>query len=153
MNSVKPTPPAPVQPESMSVLKHRLQRRSHRFTGPRQAVLEALRRQRRPVSVKEIHHALPPRCCDLATVYRSLHLLEQLAIVRRLDLGEGRARFELLPEGQDRHQHHLVCTRCQEAVLLDECFSSEWEQRIAADHGYREVTHRLEFFGLCPRCQ
>jgi Fur family ferric uptake transcriptional regulator len=113
---------APAHPEPLTVLKHRLQGRSRRFTGPRQAVLEALRRQRRPVTIKEIFETLPPHRCDLATIYRSLHLLEELGMVRRLDLGEGRARFE-------------------------------WEQRIAARNGYRQVTHRLEFFGLCPRCQ
>ena len=144
---------APVSPEPLVVLKHRLQQRAHRFTGPRQAVLEALRRQRRPVSTKELFAALAPARCDLATVYRSLHLLEDLGMVQRLDLGEGRARFELVPEGQDRHRHHLVCTRCEEVLPLDECIPSEWEQRIAARNGYREVTHRLEFFGICPRCQ
>lgn len=144
--------PSP-QPQSLAVLKQRLQQRSRRFTSPRQAVLDALRRQRRPVSIRELHATLPEPRCDLATVYRSLHLLETVGMVRRVDLGEGRARFELCSEGQSSHRHHLVCTRCSEVVLLDECFPQEWERRIAARNGYREVTHRLEFFGVCPRCQ
>jgi len=56
--------------------------------------------------------ALPKDLCDLATVYRSLRLLEQMGMVKRFDFGDGTARFELLEEGDDGHHHHLVWTRC-----------------------------------------
>ena len=36
---------------------------------------------------------------------------------------------------------------------IDECFPSEFQDQIAAASGYREVTHKLEFFGVCPACQ
>jgi Fur family ferric uptake transcriptional regulator len=68
-------------------------------------------------------------------------------------LGEGAARFELLGEGDDGHHHHLVCTRCSDIVELEECFSEELQKKIATASGYAKVTHRLEFFGVCPRCQ
>ena len=53
----------------------------------------------------------------------------------------------------DGHHHHLMCTRCSDIVELDECFSEDLQQKIAAASGYAKVTHRLEFFGVCPRCQ
>ena len=112
-----------------------------------------LRSHRRPLTIKEIHSYLSPGDCDLATVYRSMHLLERMAIVKRFDLGEGAARFELLGEGDDGHHHHLVCTRCSDIVELEECFPEELQHKIAAANGYAKVTHRLEFFGVCPRCQ
>jgi len=89
----------------------------------------------------------------LATVYRSMHLLESMGMVKRVELGEGGSRFELLREGDDGHHHHLVCTRCSDIVELDECFPDELQERIAARSGFKSVTHKLEFFGLCPRCQ
>ena len=144
---------APVSPPPLEALKLHLQERSQRLTGPRRAVLEALRGHRRPLSIRELFAALPAGECDLATVYRSLHLLRRLGMVQRFDLGDGRARFTLVPPGASGHHHHLICTRCAAVVALDECFPPEFEERIAAHNGYRSVTHRLEFFGVCPRCQ
>jgi len=134
-------------------LAARLRRQSRKLTGPRQAVLQVLRQQAHPMSIKEIFGALTERVCDLATVYRSMNLLERLGMVKRYDLGDGLARFELLPEGDDGHHHHLVCTRCAGIVELDECAMSELEERIAFRNGFKGVTHKLEFFGICPDCQ
>ena len=97
--------------------------------------------------------ALPSAGCDLATVYRSMHLLEGMKMVKRFDLGDGVARYELLGEGDDGHHHHLVCTRCGAVVEIDECFISELEEKVAARNGFKAVSHQLEFFGICPRCQ
>jgi Fur family ferric uptake transcriptional regulator len=137
----------------LPALAEKLRRKSRRVTIPRQAILAILRSRRRPLTIKEIHNALSPGDCDLATVYRSLNLLERMSMVKRVELGEGAARFELLGEGDDGHHHHLICTRCSDIIELEECFPEELQDRIAARSGYAKVTHRLEFFGVCPRCQ
>jgi Fur family transcriptional regulator, ferric uptake regulator len=135
-------------------LTEKLRLKLRRVTIPRQAILHILRtHRRRPLTIKEIHKTLSPGHCDLATVYRSVHLLERMGIVKRFNLGEGAARFELLGEGDDGHHHHLVCTRCSDIVEIEECFPEELQARIATENGYAKVTHRLEFFGVCPRCQ
>jgi len=134
-------------------LTDRLREKSHKITGPRQAVLNLLASCCHPMSPKEIFTALPKKECDLVTIYRSLRLLEQMGMVKRFDFGDGTARFELLAEGDDGHHHHLVCVQCSEIVELDECSMAELEQRIAANNGFKAVTHKLEFFGVCPHCQ
>ncbi len=134
-------------------LAARLKRQSRKLTHPREAVLSVLRRQAHPMAIKEIFASLPEGQCDLATVYRSMHLLERMGIVKRYDLGDGIARFELLPDGDDGHHHHLVCTRCSGVVEIDGCAMSELEKRLAEQNGFTAVTHRLEFFGICPDCQ
>jgi Fur family ferric uptake transcriptional regulator len=137
----------------LPALASRLRRRSRKLTGPRQAILEILRGGAHPMSNKEIFAALPAGECDLATVYRSLHLLESMGMVKRFDLGDGVARFELLGEGDDGHHHHLVCTRCAHIVEIEECFMPELERQIGARNGFQSVSHKLEFFGICPDCQ
>lgn len=134
-------------------LAERLRRKSRKVTGPRQAILRVLRAQSHPMSNKEIFAALPGRDCDLATVYRSMRLLEGAGMVKRYDLGDGVARYELLREGDDGHHHHLVCVRCAGVVEIDECSMREEEERIASRNGFKAVTHKLEFFGICPGCQ
>jgi Fur family ferric uptake transcriptional regulator len=133
-------------------LTDRLRRKSRKITGPRQAILDILRRQAHPMSIKDVHAAMPKGNADLATVYRSMHLLEKMGMVKRYHF-DGPARFELLRDGDDGHHHHLVCLRCSDIIELHECFMRELEERIAARNGFKSVTHRLEFFGICPACQ
>ncbi len=154
MKTARTRPEAARLPRApLAELAARLRRTSRRLTGPRQRILELLRRQAHPLSNKEIFAALPKGDCDLATVYRALHLLEALGMVKRFDLGDGVARFELLAEGDDGHHHHLVCTRCAGVVEIEGCSMHELEEQLAARNGFKAVTHKLEFFGLCPQCQ
>jgi Fur family ferric uptake transcriptional regulator len=141
------------QRQELSVLTGRLRGQSRKITGPRQAILEILRRRPHPMTNREIFAAMSRGRCDLATIYRAMHLLEAMGMVKRFDFGDGAARFELVGEGDDGHHHHLVCTRCAEVVEIDECFPREIESRIAAQNGFKAVTHKLEFFGICPDCQ
>ena len=137
----------------MPALTERLRRQSRKITGPRAAILEILRAHPHPLTNKEIFSKLPGGQCDLATIYRSMHLLEKMGMVKRFDFGDGAARFELMKEGDDGHHHHLVCTKCSEVVEVDECFPEQVEEQIAAKNGFKSVTHKLEFFGICPDCQ
>lgn len=139
--------------QEMSALTSRLRGQSRKITGPRAAILEILRAHPHPLTNKEIFAALPKGDCDLATIYRSMHMLEKMGMVKRFDFGDGTARFELVGENDDGHHHHLVCIRCSEVVEIEECFPKKIEQRIAARNGFKAVTHKLEFFGICPDCQ
>lgn len=142
-------PPAPL---ALPELGARLRRQARKLTGPRQAILAVLHRQSHPMSNKQIHAALGRGECDLATVYRAMWLLENLGLVLRSDFGDGVARYELRRDGETHH-HHLVCTHCAAVVEVEGCCAGEWEQLVAARNGYKAVTHRLGFFGVCPACQ
>jgi Fur family transcriptional regulator, ferric uptake regulator len=143
----------PPKRQKLSVLTNHLRRRARKITGPRQAILEILRRHPHPLTNREILAAMPKGRCDLATIYRAMHLLEEMGMVKRFDFGDGAARFELIGDGDDGHHHHLICTRCAEVIEIDECFLREIESRIATQNGFKAVTHKLEFFGICPACQ
>ena len=147
------TPAHSSKRQELSALTGRLRGQSRKITGPRQAILEILRRHLHPMTNREIFAAMPRGRCNLATIYRAMHLLEQMGMVKRFDFGDGAARFELVGEGDDGHHHHLICTRCAGVVEIDECFLREIESNIAARNGFKAVTHKLEFFGICPACQ
>jgi len=143
----------PCRRPELGELTSRLRQRSRRITGPRESILKVLQQNPHPLTNKEIFQALPAGECDLATVYRSLHLLEDMGLVKRYDFGDGVARFEIARDAHGHHHHHLICTRCSSIVEIEDCLADEWEKRIARESGFRMVTHKLEFFGLCPRCQ
>lgn len=145
--------PGSKSPQALTALTDRLRRQSRKITGPRKAILEILRRHPHPLANRDILAAMPRGRCDLATIYRAMRLLEELGMVKQFDFGDGIARFELVGEGHHQHHHHLVCTRCAEVVEIEDCFPDTLEKRVAARNGFKEVTHKLEFFGVCPNCQ
>ena len=139
--------------ESLADLQQKLRSRSRRITGPRHAILDVMRQRRRPYTIKEVFEALPVGKCDLATVYRSMGMLEEMELVKRFDFGDGVARYELIGTCGHSHHHHLICNDCGRIVEIEDCFPKALEDEIAKRNGFRGVTHRLEFFGLCPDCQ
>lgn len=139
--------------QPLEELTQRLRAGSRKVTAPRQAILDVLRRHASPLTNREIHAALGKADCDLATIYRNMHTLESMGLVKRYDFGDGAARFELATDAPDHHHHHLVCKGCSMIVEIDDCFPAALESELARRHGFTQVTHRLEFFGLCPRCQ
>lgn len=137
----------------LTEITERLRRDARKITGPRQAILEILGRHRHPMTNKEVYSNLGKKDCDLATIYRSMHLLEEMGIVKRFDFGDGVARYELVGDERNEHHHHLICMRCSEVVEIEECFPMELERKIAEKNGFKSITHKLEFFGVCPQCQ
>lgn len=141
------THPAPVDllEEALETLrKHEL-----RVTRPRKAILEILLKNRKPVTIEDLHRELRPGLCDLATVYRCLAAFEKLSLVRRCHFHDGTSLYEI-EMGPDHH-HHIVCTSCEKVEALDFCVV-EGLERLVRERGYRDVSHMLEFFGVCGEC-
>lgn len=150
-----PPPPRKSADESRraEAWQERLRRGDRKLTAPRRAILRVLGGQARPLTCRAIFRSLRKGDGDLATVYRSLELLERLGMVKRFYFGDGAARFALVDEHPQGHLHHLVCTRCANLVEIGECNVGELEARVASRSHFKAVTHRLEFFGICPACQ
>ncbi len=125
-------------------------------TGPREAVLRFLTREHGPFSVDEIFQGAKKGTVkrtglDVVTVYRCLATFEKLRLVRRCDFGDGIARYEF-QAGEDHHHHHVTCSRCRETRTLATCRLPKLERQVTS-LGYADVTHSLEFFGLCAKCR
>jgi Fe2+ or Zn2+ uptake regulation protein len=127
-----------------------LKKSSLKLTGPRRAILEALVEKHGPFTAEEIHKNITRRVCDLATVYRSMSSLEEAGILRRCEFGDGTARYELAEAGA--HHHHVVCKSCKQIEIVDDQELEEID-RFARKKGYSDVSHVLEFFGICPNCR
>ena len=132
--------------ESIAALKAA----GHRITAPRRGLLELLLKEHGPFSADELHRRLPEGLCDPVTVYRSLATLEETALVRRCDFGDGVYRYEF--NTGEHHHHHIICRVCASVRTLDVCFADGLE-RMVRQMGYTNVTHTLEIFGTCVACQ
>jgi Fur family peroxide stress response transcriptional regulator len=130
----------------------KLRERDCRLTPQRMAVLKTLAVSDGHPSVEQIYERIKPDfpMTSLATVYKTVTLLKEMGEVLELGFGDGSNRYD----GNKPYPHpHLICTRCGAIEDLDVDALSEIPQRIARDTGYRIVSHRLDFFGLCPKCQ
>ncbi len=116
-----------------------------KFTRPRKLVLDALRTARQPLSMKEIHKRVRNRA-DLASVYRTVNLFQELGIVREVQLGEGYQRYEFIEEG--RHHHYVLCIECGKLEDIDICFLDRVEKMT----NFKILSHSMEFQGLCHSC-
>ena len=80
---------------------------------------------------------------SLATIYRTVGVLEQAGIIDKLDVGDGKARYELSGE----HHEHLVDVDSGEIHEFQHEELEALKEKIALDMGFELVGHRLELFG------
>ncbi|WP_258935039.1 transcriptional repressor [Nesterenkonia pannonica] len=104
------------------------------------------------VSAQELHRILNERGekVSLATVYRVLQSHQDEGTVDVLRPDDGEAIFRLC-EREDHH-HHLVCRRCGVTVEFEAPDVESWATELAAEHGFTDLQHTLEIFGLCQKC-
>lgn len=121
-----------------------------RITAPRKAILTILTQEHGPFTTEQLHGRLGEGICDLVTVYRCLTAMEEINLVRRCDFGDGSYRYEF--NTGEHHHHHIICRHCHSVVTLDFCVADGLE-RMARQMGYSNITHMLEIFGICAKCQ
>ena len=158
--------PAPVHQHSATTAAHEpftlaglealLRRKGLRMTANRRAILQVLLDAESPLSLEQIQtaggkHVPDGDAPDFATVFRMMTLLEELKLARKVNLGRALSFYELTDS--DHHRDHLVCTDCGQVTPLEGmCPVERLERQIARKHGFTQLTHSLEFFGLCGDC-
>ena len=120
-----------------------------RVTKPRIALLHELIRRQKPASIEEIHDSVKKTGCDLVTVYRCLSAFERVGLVHRSFRHNGTGLFHIAMGSTPRY--HVVCKRCGNFEPV-EYFPAEGVERMLTSRGYTEISHVLEFFGVCPQC-
>ncbi len=126
--------------------------RAVRSTRQRAAVSALLDRLDDFRSAQEIHDELR-RGGDgigLTTVYRTLQALADGGEVDVLRSDSGEAVYRRCASAE--HHHHLVCRRCGAAVEIEGPAVETWAQAVAERHGFSDLSHTVEIFGLCRDC-
>lgn len=124
-----------------------------RITAPRRAVMQVLLAASMPLSPREIleRGRQVHRKLGLVTVYRTVNLLAEMNLVRRIHCEEDCHAYLSASPG---HRHALVCQHCGGAVeFLGSGDVHALIGRVEVETGYRVDDHLLQLFGLCPGCQ
>ncbi len=124
-----------------------------RITASRRAVMQVLMQTDTPLSPQDILEQAQAvhRKLGLVTVYRTLNLLSELDLVRRVHRENGCHGYFPTSPG---HRHALICRVCGRAVE----FPGEDDlhaliERVEARTGYQVDDHLLQLSGLCPDCR
>jgi Fur family ferric uptake transcriptional regulator len=137
----------------MESLYERMRKAGMKVTQQRSQVLKLLLNHPEPITADEIFKKFDSKTekADLVTIYRILKKFEEVLLVTRQEFGDGVARFELALES-GHHHHHVICRLCQRVEPLHIC-DLEAHLKTVEGMGYKQVSHRLDFFGVCSRCQ
>lgn len=117
-----------------------------KMTGQRRVIARVLSDASDHPDVEELYRraaALDERI-SIATVYRTVRLLEEKGILERRDFGGGRARYEPTEHG---HHYHLIDIETGKVVEFADAEHEALLQKIAARLGFDLVSLRLELFG------
>ena len=140
------TPAASAAREGISRIERLCIDRGLKMTGQRRLIARVLSESADHPDVEELYRRAHERDAhiSIATVYRTVRLLEEKGILERHDFGGGRARYEPTEHGP---HHHLIDVDTGKVIEFADARHEALAQEIAARLGFQLVDHRLELFG------
>ena len=129
----------------MSDLEQRCAEAGLKMTGQRRTILKVLGEAEDHPSVEDVYARAKTldESISIATVYRTLSLLDEMDLVTRHEFQEGYARYEV----SDNHHHHLIDLETGQVVEFQNEELEKLKEQIARDLGYELIDHRLELYG------
>lgn len=121
--------------------------RGMRMTEQRRVIARVLESSADHPDVEELYRrsSLVDARISISTVYRTVKLFEDAGIIERHDFRDGRSRYETVPE---EHHDHLIDLKTGTVIEFHSPEIEALQERIAREHGFRLVDHRLELYGI-----
>jgi Fur family transcriptional regulator, ferric uptake regulator len=136
----------PKEEDASSRLEKLCAEKGLKMTGQRRVIARVLSDATDHPDVEQVYRRateIDPNI-SIATVYRTVRLLEEANILARHDFGDGRARYEEQPE---EHHDHLIDLQTRKVIEFHNDRIEELQRQIARELGYELVGHRLELYG------
>lgn len=140
----------------MNLLKEELKQKGYKLTPQRRAIVDTIiEKEGEHLTAEEIYDEVKKNCPEigLATVYRTILLLEELGVICKLDLNDGCSRYEIVHKDETHRHHHLVCNECKGVLEVQDDLLEELEAIIEKSYEFKILDHSVKFFGLCKKCQ
>lgn len=119
-----------------------------RRSSPRQRVVDLLAGQDCAVTALEVDAVLDG--VGRATIYRTIEQLEELGLVRKVDLGGAALGYEKV-EPSGRHHHHIVCDSCGKVEPFEDEALERAIHKIESK-GFKLKSHEVTLHGQCADC-
>jgi Fur family ferric uptake transcriptional regulator len=138
---------------ALEVFTEYLSSKNLKVTKERKAVLREVFLSRGHLEVEDLAGNLrkKKKRASRATIYRTLDLLVESGIIRRVDLGHGHSHYELILDHP--HHEHMICIKCGKVIEFSDQKIEKALNRLCKNKGFEQTTHRLQIFGYCRSCQ
>ena len=131
-----------------------LKENSLKFTKQRELVVKFLYENEGHFTPEDIYTQLKQQHPDInigiATVYRTLTLLESSQISSSISFGTQGKKYEL---GLKKHHDHIICTKCGNIIEFFDDVIEERQEEIAKKFNFKMTDHTMKLVGLCENCQ
>lgn len=131
----------------MSRLEELCLKKGLKMTGQRRVIAKVLSESTDHPDVEQVYRrasAIDSKI-SIATVYRTVRLLEEANILARHDFGDGRARYE---QATQEHHDHLINLDTREVIEFNNEEIEKLQREAARRLGFELVGHRLELYGV-----
>ena len=139
--------------EHIDRFKEALKDEDLRLTSQRLAILEDILGSDEHRECDDIFLSLKRKQLSVsrATIYRTLDILEIVGFVRKMNIGDGRFRYEnKLPKP---HHDHMICLECGKILEFVDYEIEARQVHLAKQHNFKLVRHIHQLFGICEDCQ
>ena len=132
--------------KNIQILKEVLQKEGLRFTRQRLAVWTEIGNSREHRDADDIFISIRSKGVKVsrATVYRTIDVLVKNNLVRKLDVGDGKNRFE--SKIDEKHHDHMICLETGNIIEFYNSRLEKLQEKIALDNGYELVRHVHQLF-------
>ncbi len=133
--------------------KDSLQRAGLRLTRQRIAILKDILASEEHRECDDILLSLRRKQISVsrATIYRTLDILEKVGFVRKMDVGDGRYRYE--NKLSQSHHDHMICLECGRIIEFVDLEIEGRQVQLSKDQGFKLLSHSHQLFGICAECQ
>ncbi|MEY4272870.1 MAG: hypothetical protein RL250_1736 [Verrucomicrobiota bacterium] len=149
-----PKPLVHESPEQSGAFRTFIAEQGLRATRQRMAVFEAARSLPGHYTAEDLLKKARSldRTVSRATIYRAIPLLIGSAVIREVDVGRDH-KYYLAEVGSANFRAQLVCESCDTIVEVEAPFMEWYGKAVAAKHGMRPISQKLQVTALCERCQ
>ncbi len=139
-----------MQPKSFAQY---LSTRNLKLTPERKIILEEMLKSRGHVEAEDLLFNLKRKAkrTSRATVYRTLELLVDSGLVRKVDLGHGHSHYELV--ANHPHHEHMICLRCGKVIEFSDKAMEEALDKLCQKNGFEHTLHLFQVYGYCEKCK
>ena len=142
----------PTAADRMGTFHSRLREHGLKSTGQRDDIARVFFELPHHISAEELYAEVKKVSPHVgyATIYRTLRLLKECALLYERHFDEGQARYEAVGE---RHHDHFICEQCGRIIEFENAAIERMQNIVARDLGVTLTRHKMELYGTCPDCK
>ena len=123
------------------------------YSKQREQILDIFLKTEKHLTINDLYGLVTKKNpkIGLATVYRTMEVICDAELARKLDFGDGTKHYE--HKYKHQHHHHLICLKCGKIIEITSGKIEEIQRQLAKKHGFTIARDTMKIFGICKTCK